>query len=90
MRGGRLLAEQSPERLLATYGCDNLEDVFLKLSREQSREVEDALQAQAAAHAIPIVSWFFSLKSMNDLIKMLFSGWSNGSGNGSLRERQQH
>lgn len=59
MRGGRLLAEQSPEQLLKTYSCDNLEDVFLKLSRVQSQQVEDTIQAEAAAHAIPIVSWFF-------------------------------
>jgi ABC-type multidrug transport system ATPase subunit len=50
MRGGRLLAEQSPEQLLKTYSCDNLED-------EQSRHIEDAIQAEAAAHAIPIVSF---------------------------------
>jgi hypothetical protein len=56
MRGGRLLAEQSPEQLMKTYLCDNLEDVFLKLSREQSRQVEEAIQAQTAAHAIAIVS----------------------------------
>jgi hypothetical protein len=59
MRGGRLLAEQSPEQLLKTYLCDSLEDVFLKLSREQSRQVEETIQAQTAAHAIAIVSRFF-------------------------------
>lgn len=35
MRSGRLLAEESPANLLATYHCKNLEDVFLKLSRKQ-------------------------------------------------------
>lgn len=35
MRTGRLLAEESPAALLATYRCKNLEDVFLQLSRKQ-------------------------------------------------------
>lgn len=37
MRTGRLLAEESPQQLLATYRCNNLEDVFLKLSRKQGQ-----------------------------------------------------
>ncbi|CAH0398024.1 unnamed protein product [Chilo suppressalis] len=36
MRGGRLLAEESPQALLTMYNCISLEDVFLKLSREQA------------------------------------------------------
>lgn len=35
MRSGRLLAEESPQNLLTTYRCKNLEDVFLQLSRKQ-------------------------------------------------------
>lgn len=35
MRSGRLLAEESPQALLTTYRCKNLEDVFLQLSRKQ-------------------------------------------------------
>ncbi|XP_055681093.1 ABC transporter G family member 23 isoform X1 [Lutzomyia longipalpis] len=35
MRSGRLLAEESPQVLLSMYQCQNLEDVFLKLSRKQ-------------------------------------------------------
>lgn len=37
MRSGRLLAEESPQNLLTTYRCSNLEDVFLKLSRKQGQ-----------------------------------------------------
>jgi hypothetical protein len=55
MRGGCLLAEQSPDNLLVTFSCDNLEDVFLKLSREQTRNKQNAIQAESSAHAIPIV-----------------------------------
>ncbi|KAJ9590920.1 hypothetical protein L9F63_016018, partial [Diploptera punctata] len=40
MRSGRLLAEESPQVLLATYGCNSLEEVFLKLSRKQASETE--------------------------------------------------
>lgn len=32
MRGGKFLAEESPDALLQRYNYDSLEDVFLKLS----------------------------------------------------------
>lgn len=32
MRGGKFLAEESPEDLLRKYHAESLEDVFLKLS----------------------------------------------------------
>lgn len=35
MRDGTLLAEDGPESLIRKYECDNLEDVFLMLSRRQ-------------------------------------------------------
>jgi hypothetical protein len=35
MRSGKLLAEESPQVLLSMYGCQSLEEVFLKLSRKQ-------------------------------------------------------
>ncbi|CAH2004698.1 unnamed protein product [Acanthoscelides obtectus] len=35
MRDGQLIAEDSPAQLLSAYGCRHLEDVFLKLAREQ-------------------------------------------------------
>ncbi|XP_075228685.1 ABC-type transporter snustorr isoform X2 [Lycorma delicatula] len=38
MRSGRLLAEESPQVLLSNYGCQSLEEVFLKLSRKQGNE----------------------------------------------------
>lgn len=37
MRSGKLLAEESPQRLLSIYNCSSLEDVFLKLSRKQGQ-----------------------------------------------------
>ena len=37
MRGGKFLAEESPTNLMNMHGCDTLEDVFLKLSKEQNR-----------------------------------------------------
>ncbi|KAI4460748.1 atp-binding cassette sub-family h member 1 [Holotrichia oblita] len=37
MRSGRLLAEESPQVLLSMYGCQSLEEVFLKLSRKQGQ-----------------------------------------------------
>jgi hypothetical protein len=35
MRDGTLLAEDSPDSLIRKFECDNLEDVFLMLSRRQ-------------------------------------------------------
>lgn len=32
MRGGKFLAEESPNYLLQKYECESLEDVFLKLA----------------------------------------------------------
>lgn len=37
MRGGRFLAEESPDTLLQRYACDSLEDVFLKLAVMQNK-----------------------------------------------------
>jgi hypothetical protein len=39
MRGGRLLVEDSPENLLRTHNLLTMEDVFLKLSRNQENPV---------------------------------------------------
>lgn len=57
MRGGKFLAEQSPEELLRKYNADSLEDVFLKLSVMQNmgkrrrssiaKEVIEAVQLPA-------------------------------------------
>jgi len=37
MRGGKFLAEESPDDLLQKYHCESLEEVFLKLSVIQNR-----------------------------------------------------
>ncbi|XP_050449540.1 ABC transporter G family member 23 isoform X2 [Cataglyphis hispanica] len=37
MRSGRLLAEEAPNTLLQIYNCATLEEVFLKLSRQQGQ-----------------------------------------------------
>jgi hypothetical protein len=37
MRSGKFLAEESPRVLLSMYGCQSLEEVFLKLSRKQGQ-----------------------------------------------------
>lgn len=57
MRGGKFLAEQSPDELLRKYSADSLEDVFLKLSVMQNmgkrrrssiaKEVIEAVQLPA-------------------------------------------
>lgn len=37
MRGGKFLAEESPDNLLMQYQCETLEDVFLKLAILQNK-----------------------------------------------------
>lgn len=42
MRNGTLLDEDTPDRLLARYRCDSMEDVFLKLSvRQHSQQQKE-------------------------------------------------
>lgn len=48
MRNGTLLAEDSPARLLARFGCATMEDVFLKLSVRQHRQ-QQQLQVRSPA-----------------------------------------
>lgn len=44
MRSGHLLAEEAPQVLLSIYGCQSLEEVFLKLSRKQQGTESNNLQ----------------------------------------------
>lgn len=37
MRGGKFLAEESPENLQMKYQCESLEEVFLKLAIIQNK-----------------------------------------------------
>lgn len=46
MRSGRLLAEESPQVLLSMYGCQSLEEVFLKLSRKQGTSNQPSNQGE--------------------------------------------
>jgi hypothetical protein len=48
MRGGRLLAEKSPELLLREYNTNLLEDIVLKLCRNDhlGNQQEDVLPAE--------------------------------------------
>lgn len=45
MRSGHLLAEESPQNLLANHGLRTLEEVFLKLSRAEREKKHGALTA---------------------------------------------
>lgn len=62
MRSGKLLAEESPHVLLSMYGCQSLEEVFLKLSRKQVQGVQ-ALQGVTQTDAN--ISNNISLATMN-------------------------
>lgn len=64
MRGGKFLAEESPEFLLRKYQCETLEDVFLKLSvmqnmgkRRRSSIVHD-ISVNVSIPAISVSSLF--------------------------------
>ena len=51
MRQGRLLAENSPEALLAQYNMETLEEVFLKLCMSDSSSKADELAMGTKLHA---------------------------------------
>lgn len=59
MRGGKFLAEESPEFLLGKYHCESLEDVFLKLSVMQNmgkRRRSSIIQEVSEQVAVPAIS----------------------------------
>lgn len=59
MRGGKFLAEESPEDLLEKYNCESLEDVFLKLSVLQNmgkRRRSSIIQEVSEQVAVPAIS----------------------------------
>lgn len=60
MRSGRLLAEESPQVLLSMYGCQSLEEVFLKLSRKQGNE--SSPQDVNMSNNISLVRKYFKIK----------------------------
>ena len=57
MRSGRLLAEESPQKLLSIYGLPTLEEVFLLLSRKQGNN-NTQLQEQNISNNISMVRYF--------------------------------
>lgn len=50
MRGGRLLAESSPQELLDRFQCTSLEEAFLVLS--QSQENNQAIANETSEHVV--------------------------------------
>lgn len=80
MRGGKFLAEESPESLLAKYQCDSLEGVFLKLAvlqnlgkRRRSSIAQEIVEQVASSQAIDVSLIFGSclkngIKSINFII----------------------
>lgn len=61
MRGGRLLAEESPDELLRKYNSESLENVFLKLSIIQNRgkrRRSSILHDVTASISVPVSIWY--------------------------------
>lgn len=62
MRNGKLLAEDTPQKLLQLHNCMDLEQVFLKLSDQQgklSNEIgsfESIPNSEASSNCLPHVS----------------------------------
>lgn len=59
MRGGKFLAEESPDHLLQQYNCESLEDVFLKLAVMQNmgkRRRSSIVQEVTEHIAIPAIT----------------------------------
>lgn len=55
MRGGKFLAEESPENLQMRYQCESLEEVFLKLAIIQNKgKRRRSSIAQETADQVPM------------------------------------
>lgn len=64
MRGGKFLAEESPDNLLRKFQCETLEDVFLKLSVMQNmgkRRRSSIVQEVTEQVVVPGVSVGFDI-----------------------------
>lgn len=75
MRGGRLLAEESPDDLLRKYNSESLEDVFLKLSIIQNRgkrRRSSILHDVTAAINVPVNVISYSVFSHRSRILIIF------------------
>ncbi|XP_065225669.1 ABC transporter G family member 20 isoform X3 [Planococcus citri] len=57
MRSGRLLAEEAPQVLLSIYGCQSLEEVFLKLSRKQQGTESNNVQEKQNNTTLAPSNW---------------------------------
>lgn len=64
MRGGRFLAEESPDELLRRYNTESLEEAFLKLSilqtkgkRRRSSISSDVIARQASSLPVSLSSF---------------------------------
>lgn len=59
MRGGRFLAEESPDMLMQHYNCESLEDVFLKLAviQNMGKRRRSSIAAEVIEHVrIPAIA----------------------------------
>ena len=61
MRAGRLLAENSPEDLMAQYNLDTLEDVFLKLCM-----TDTSIKAASLAHSTGLMPHTITVTDTTD------------------------
>lgn len=74
LRGGRLLAEESPDQLLNLFGTDSLEEVFLILSKQQ----EDG-RLPAVENVISDDQNNTMVMSSNSNVSMVMTEMGNGS-----------
>lgn len=66
MRSGRLLAEEAPQVLLSIYGCQSLEEVFLKLSRKQQGSESNNPQEVETNNTALVSTYMYNLGTYNN------------------------
>lgn len=83
MRGGRFLAEDSPDEILRRYNTDSLEDAFLKLSilqnrgkRRRSSISSDIIAAKAAAMPVNNI-YFIAYDELGELFNKIYANIIN-------------
>ena len=73
MRNGVILDEDTPSRLLARYGCDTMEDVFLRLSIKQQRQQNLEVRPHNA------LCYSRQIKQMKAFLKFFYEGTAEGT-----------
>lgn len=67
MRGGILLAEEPPTKLMLMHNCSNLEEAFLELSKKQTNSEDDDMKVSCNIFRFTSIEKFLIITLFNSL-----------------------